>query len=197
MMVIEWSHMPSFERNLSDKLQDLCDVYSAWSVYDQYRDEAQEHNCSYINATLNDDSFQWEQLLEEEEEEVEADELFVCASPITGSLIFEYLDIDPDQLSGWILHLCILAVVVRVLAVLLLYAKNKNAKSWILNKIRKTGRQCLMYCIGNKMENTNSNLAESELKVHISNSNVKKSSVNSLSINGEQVQMVDIETSKM
>ena len=65
-----------------------------------------------------------------------------CQTNITNSMIFNTVNVDPDLFSQWLIQLATVSVIIRVLAVIILYVINKEGVSWIKKRMFK----CLCCC---------------------------------------------------
>ena len=76
----------------------------------------------------------------------EPDQHGFCQNPITSSVIFYRLGVDPDLFEQWIIQLILVAVMLRILAVVFLWVSNVEGFSWI----RKHLVHCLCFLCSQK-----------------------------------------------
>ena len=90
-------------------------------------------NCSELNSTAYDYihkniSTTWQPTRDPDPD-------MFCQQNITSSMIFNQLEVDPDLFEQWIIQLIAVAVVLRLLAVVILWVINKEGFSWIRKRL--------------------------------------------------------------
>ena len=164
LMVIEWGNIEPWDKGMDW----YCEYYYLWLDYYQFRTELFERTEGFNCDRLNDTKYDFIKLHDNItnmtfEKYIDTLEIFVnnisvpdidlspweptrdpdpdmfCQHPITSSMIFNQLEVDPDLFGQWIFQLIAVAVLLRVLAVVFLWVSNVEGFSWI--------RKHLVYCL--------------------------------------------------
>ena len=139
MMVAEWSDSDGWDNpdNYNAQCQMMDDHAALRATEERLAERTAGMNCSEIINELT-----YGITTSTAEPTMDPDQGIGCQVNVTNTMIFNQLNVDPDDMSQWLIQLSIISVVIRVLAVIILYVISKEGFSWL----RKRVGYCLCCC---------------------------------------------------
>lgn len=150
MMVVEWDNIelgdiePDHMGLDDDSLQLICSPwYQEWSEYKQmiskFRAVTEDVDCSDLKSTAY---HYWNRSTVEDiskfatwQPTQDPNVGFVCQGMIPKWMVFEQLKVDPNLFEQWIFQLIVVAVILRVVALVILWTTNNEGFSWIRKQL--------------------------------------------------------------